>query len=206
MSFKRLIAGLFITLFLCCYFFGDDTRDYSSFMDKGFVFKADASYSYNAWIPNKSYLLEYNTKGLPLARFDAEITFKRIFPTLRVSWETAFFDINNIGNTRGLFIEHERNDGLKSSYNKIKGIVGLGRLFGNNFQHQYYNPWRSNSNVSLYYNRETFRILSTPEPFIDKGIRHVLLRGEMTREVMRILVAVVIAQLLHQFRRGVADG
>ena len=162
MSFKRILIIFIISLFFCGYIFADDTKDYSSFMDKGFVIKADASYSYSAWIPNKSYLLDYTTKGLPLAKFDAEVTFKRVFPTIRVSWETAFFDINNIGNTRGLFYEHEKNDGLKSSYNKIRGIVGLGRIFGNNFQHQYYNPWRTNSNVSLYYNRETFRIGVTP--------------------------------------------
>ena len=162
MSFKRILTIFIISLFFCGYIFADDTKDYSSFMDKGFVIKADASYSYSAWIPNKSYLLDYTTKGLPLAKFDAEVTFKRVFPTIRVSWETAFFDINNIGNTRGLFYEHEKNDGLKSSYNKIRGIVGLGRIFGNNFQHQYYNPWRTNSNVSLYYNRETFRIGVTP--------------------------------------------
>ena len=162
MFFRRLIISILITIFCCGYFFGSDTQNYSSFMDKGFVAKTDVSYSVSTWIPSKSYLLEYETKGLPLAKIDTEVTFKRIFPTIHLSWETAFFDIQNIGNERGLFIQHERNDGLKSSYNKIKGIVGLGRIFGNNFHNQHYNPWRTNSNISLYYNRETFRIGVTP--------------------------------------------
>ena len=180
MSFKQkilcIVLSLFTTLSFADSFFGDDTKEYASFMDKGFVVKADASYSYNAWIPNKSYLLDYSTKGLPLAKFDTEITFKRIFPTVRVSWETAYFDMNNIGNPRGLFIQHEKNDGLKSSYNKIKGIVGLGRILGNNFYNQHYNPWRTNSNVSLYYNRETFRIGVSPRV---EGLRYCDFEGDL---------------------------
>ena len=167
MSFKQrifcIILSLFTFLSYANSYWGEDTKEYASFMDKGFVVKADASYSYNAWIPNQSYLLGYSTKGLPLAKLDTEITFKRIFPTIHVSWETTYFDMQNIGNEKRLFMQHKANDGLKSSYNKIKGIVGLGRIIGNNFYNQHYNPWRNNSNVSLYYNRETFRIGVSPK-------------------------------------------
>ena len=166
MSFKQrifcIVLSLFAALSYANSYWGEDTKEYSSFMDKGFVVKADASYSYSAWIPDKSYLLEYSTKGLPLVKLDTEITFKRIFPTIRINWETAYFDIREARSPSKLFVEHERNDGLKSSYNKIKGIVGLGRIIGNNFYNQHYNPWRTNSNVSLYYTRETFSIDVTP--------------------------------------------
>ena len=166
MSFKQRIFCIILSLFTAFSYansyWGEDTKEYASFMDKGFVFKADASYSYSAWIPNQSYLLDYNTKGLPLAKLDAEVTFKKLFPTIRVSWETTYFDMKSIGDEKGLFQQHRRNDGLKSTYNKIKGIVGLGRIIGSNFYNQHYNPWRTNSNVSLYYNRETFRIGVSP--------------------------------------------
>ena len=173
MTFKQrifcIVLSLFTVLSYGSSFFGDDTKEYSSFMDKGFVVKADASYSYSAWIPDQTYLLDYSTKGLPLAKLDTEITFKRIFPTIRLSWETAYFDIYNIDNQGKLFAQHERNDGLKSSYNKLKGVVGLGRILGNNFYNQHYNPWRTNSNVSLYYNRETFRIGVSPT---ESGVKY----------------------------------
>ena len=49
-------------------------------------------------------------------------------------------------------------------------------------------------------------MLAMPDAFVDKFIGQVLLRGEMTRIVVRILIAIVIAQFLHQLRRRVADG
>ena len=178
MSNKRFVFFIFFCLLTLNVFAATDTDEYSSFMDKGFVAKADVDCSFRAWIPNQSYLLEYDTKGLPLVKMDAEIAFKRLFPTVHVSWETTFFDMKGIANPRGLLVEHQKSDGLRAGYNKIKGIVGLGRIFGNNYQHEYYNPWRPNSNVSLYYNRETFRIGVSPRV---SGLRYCDFDGEITK-------------------------
>ena len=49
-------------------------------------------------------------------------------------------------------------------------------------------------------------MLAVPNAFVDKFIGQILLRGKVAWIVMRILIAVVIAQFLHQLRGSVADG
>lgn len=141
--------------------FSSDTNSYSKFIEKGFVVKTNVAYEVETWIPNHSYLLEYSVKGLPLVKFNADIVFKQHFPSLNFSWETAFVDVNNRDNIRGLLAKHKEDDILKSGFNKLKVILDLTNFFGSN-QYKYYNPWRPNANVSVYYNRETFRIGITP--------------------------------------------
>ena len=49
-------------------------------------------------------------------------------------------------------------------------------------------------------------MLTVPETFVDEGIGQILLGREMDGIVVRILVAVVITQVFHQLRGGIADG
>ena len=44
-----------------------------------------------------------------------------------------------------------------------------------------------------------------PYPFVNKSIRHILLWCEMTGIVMRVEITVMIAQLLHELRRRIAN-
>lgn len=142
--------------------FGGDTRAYEHFLDKGYVAKLNVDYGFNFWFPEPSRAVKYETWGIPITTFDFDVHFKQFIPDIHLTWETSFTDSENKNNERGLLIQHKKNDGLKSAYNKIKLFCGFASLFGNNDRYDYYNPWRSNTNIGVSYNRETFRIGVTP--------------------------------------------
>lgn len=143
-------------------------------MDKGFVVKLNADYEVNCWIPEPSSCFRYTTKGLQLAKYDIDITGK-YFPRLNATWETSF-SLDGSNNT-ALFYEHQKNDGLKEVYNKIKIVVGLGSLVRSIGTNSYYNPWKNNYRFSLAYNRETFRIGVTPRY---SGLRYCDFEGHLS--------------------------
>ncbi|MCR5766399.1 MAG: hypothetical protein K6G09_10555 [Treponema sp.] len=170
----RKIIFITVFLFVSLFAYSEASREYEHFMDKGFVVKLNADYEVNCWIPEPSSCFKYTTKGLQLAKYDIDITGK-YFPRLNVTWETSFSLDGS--NNKALFYEHQKNDGLKEVYNKIKIVVGLGSLVRSIGTNSYYNPWKNNYRFSLAYNRETFRIGVTPRY---SGLRYCDFEGHLS--------------------------
>lgn len=157
---KKLIVCTLAALTVLHAAFTEDTKDYDRFFTKNYAIKVDVGTEYNYWIPDKSNYLDYDTTGLSLLKTDLKVTHNMMYlPEFHVNYETSLSG----SNSSDILKEQEKNDGLKAAYNKLNLIAGWGKRiadYDNKFN--YYNPWRPNSKVELFYSRETFRISVKP--------------------------------------------